>query len=123
MVPVNSPITENATMQHTKTLSHAASRQMQQQYTVLTFDLAVPKKAHKILWQNLNIFSDVLVTMGVFNTTCSYLGASGNRPRCSGFEEILVESGICASGSINKVVSGKHYNRAMRSSQAYIRGN
>ena len=61
-----------------------------------------------------DIFSDVLVRMGVFHITCSYLGALGKRLCCSGFEEILVESGICASGSINKVMSGKHYNRAMR---------
>ena len=40
--------------------------------------------------------------------------ALGKLLRCSGFEEILVESGICASGSISKVMSGKHYNRAMR---------
>ena len=52
--------------------------------------------------------------MGVFHTTCSYLSTLGKRLRCSGFEEILVESGICASGSINNVISGKHYNRAMR---------
>lgn len=32
----------------------------------------------------------------------------------SGFEEVLIESGICASGSIAKVMSGKHYNRALR---------
>lgn len=32
----------------------------------------------------------------------------------SGFEEIVIESGVCASGSLAKVVSGKHYNRAMR---------
>ena len=114
MAPVNSPITENATIQHIIKLSQAASREMQQQYTVLTFDLGVAKKAYEILWQNPNIFSDVLVRMGVFYITCSYLGALGKPLCCSGFEEILVESGICASGSINKVMSGKHYNRAMR---------
>ena len=52
--------------------------------------------------------------MGVFHTTRSYLGALGKLLHCSGFEEILVESGSCASGSINKVMSGKHYNRATR---------
>ena len=114
MAPVNSPITENAAIQHIIELSQAASREMQPQYTVLTFDLGVAKKAYEILWQNPNIFSDVLVKMGVFHITCSYFGALGKRLCCSGFEEILVESGICASGSINKVMSGKHYNRAMR---------
>ena len=101
-------------IQHIIKLSQAASREMQQQYTVLTFDLGVATKAYEILWQNPNIFSDVLVRMSVFHTTRSYLGALGKRLHCSGFEEILVESGICASGSINKVMSGKHYNRAMR---------
>ena len=28
--------------------------------------------------------------------------------------DILIESGICASGSVEKVLSGKHYNRALR---------
>ena len=32
----------------------------------------------------------------------------------SGFEDILIEAGVCASGSIAKVMSGKHYNRAIR---------
>ena len=114
MAPVNSPITENATIQHIIKLSQAVSREMQKQYTVLTFDLGIAKKAHEILWQNPNIFSDILARMSVFHTTCSYFSALEKRLHCSGFEEILVESGICASGSINKVMSGKHYNRAMR---------
>ena len=32
----------------------------------------------------------------------------------SGFEEVVLEAGICASGSLKKVMSGKHYKRAMR---------
>ena len=32
----------------------------------------------------------------------------------SGFEEVVVESGICAGGSIDKVMAGKDYNRALR---------
>ena len=33
--------------------------------------------------------------------------------RCSGFEELLVESGVSASGLIEKVMTGKHYNWAL----------
>ena len=32
----------------------------------------------------------------------------------SGFEEIVIEAGVCASDSLQKVMSGKHYNRALR---------
>ena len=43
---------------------------------------------------------------------CSYMGSLGKMMTGSGFEDILIESGVCASGSIAKVMSGKHYNRA-----------
>jgi len=39
------------------------------------------------------------------------MGTLGKFVTGSGFEEILQESGICASGSINKVMGGKHYNQ------------
>ena len=32
----------------------------------------------------------------------------------SGLSEIILESGICASGSLNRVMNGKHFNRALR---------
>ena len=42
------------------------------------------------------------------------MGALGKKMRCSGLEEVLIESGICASGSIEQVLTGKHYNRVLR---------
>ena len=32
----------------------------------------------------------------------------------SGSEEVVVESGICAGGSIDEVMAGRHYNHALR---------
>ena len=52
--------------------------------------------------------------MGSFHLVCAYMCALGKSIRGSGFEEILIESEICASGSIVKVITGKHYNRALR---------
>jgi hypothetical protein len=46
--------------------------------------------------------------------------ALGKMMTGSGFEEILIESGLCASGSIEKVMTGKHYNRAMRVHQRML---
>jgi hypothetical protein len=42
------------------------------------------------------------------------MGAIDKMMTGSGFAEILIESGLCASGSIDQVMSGKHYNRAVR---------
>ena len=51
---------------------------------------------------------------------CSYMGAMGKMMAGSGFEELIIEAGICASGSINKVIAGKHYNRVMRTHQLML---
>ena len=42
------------------------------------------------------------------------MGALGKKMRCSGFEEVLIESGICASGLIEQVLTGKQYNHTLR---------
>ena len=52
--------------------------------------------------------------MSSFHLTCAFMGALGKKMRCSGFEEVLIESGICASGLIEQVLTGKHYNHALR---------
>ncbi|CAB3980355.1 Hypothetical predicted protein [Paramuricea clavata] len=43
----------------------------------------------------------------------SYLGILGKRFGIAAFQDIVVEAGIVAVGSINGVLSGKHYNRAI----------
>ena len=97
--PVFAPVTEKATVQHILKLSQQASRKVQQQYAAETFDLAIAKKAYPLVWQSPKEFGDVIVQIGTFQLTCAYMGALGKKMRCSGLEEILIESGICTSGS------------------------
>ena len=106
-------VTENATVQHIIKLSQQASREVHQQYTVVTFDLAVAKKAYFLVWHRPEEFSDVIERMGSFHLTCALMGALGKKMRCIALEEVLIESGI-SSGSIEQVLTGKHYNRALR---------
>ena len=114
MAPVFAPVTENATVQHILKLSQQASREVHQQYTVETFDLAVAKKAYSLVWQSPEEFSDVIVRMGSFHLTCAVMGALGRKLRCNALQEVLIESKICAGGSIEQGLTGKHYNRALR---------
>ena len=51
--------------------------------------------------------------MSSFHLTCAFMGALGKKMRGSGFEEVLIESGICASGLIAQVLTGKHCNHAL----------
>jgi len=48
------------------------------------------------------------------------MGSLGKMMSGSGLEEVIIEAGVCASGSIDRVISGKHYNRAMRVHQLLL---
>ena len=46
--------------------------------------------------------------------------ALGKTLEGSGFEEIVLESGMCSSGSMNGVMTLKHYNRAMTVHKVFL---
>jgi hypothetical protein len=120
MAPILHPITDRATVQQCLELSLQISNQLNQEYTLVTMDLAAAKLAYDIIWDGRERFSKVILNLGAFHTRCSYMGSLGKMMTGSGFEDILIESGLCASGSINQVMSGKHYNRAMRVHQRML---
>ena len=64
-------------MQHILKLSQEASRQVNQLYTIVTFDLAVAKKAYALVLQNLDTYGNVIVRVGSFNPLCAYMAALG----------------------------------------------
>ena len=114
MTPIFYPITDYATVQQCLVTSLEAAKQLKQEYTLITMDLAAAKIAYDIQWQNMEKFSKVIINLGAFHAMCSFMGSLGKMMTGSGLEDILIEAGVCASGSIQKVLSGKHYNRAMR---------
>ena len=114
MTPINAPVTENSTVQHLLEVSQNAAKEVGQAYTFVTFDLVVAKKAYNIIWQYGAQYKDVIVRLGVFHTIASYLAALGKLLKGTGFVEIVVESKVCVGGSIDQVLHGRHYNRAMR---------
>ena len=99
------PITENATVQHVLEVSKQATQSVGQEYTTVTFDLGAVQKAFNIVWQNHQKFGKVIIRIGVLHTICSRFGL---------LKLNIIEAGIGDSGSLQKVLSGKHYNRALR---------
>lgn len=61
LAPIFASVTEFATVQHILKLSQAASREVNQMYTFVTFDLAVVMKALPIVWEKSDAFKDVIV--------------------------------------------------------------
>ena len=53
----------------------------------------------------------VFIDLGDFHSFMAFFGVIGKFISGSGFEEIVYQSDLCTSGSLNAVLSGKHYNR------------
>jgi len=90
------------------------SSKVGQEYTLVTMDLTAAKIAYDLIWSDHDLYQKVVLNLGPFHTMCSYMGAVAKMMSSSGFEDIVVEAGLCASVSIEQVMSGRHYNRAVR---------
>jgi len=90
------------------------NRKLKQKYRLVTFDLAAAKIAYNVMCNNPDQYQHVIIHLGAFHSICSFLGALRRMVVGSGFEDVVIESGVCSSGSIAQVLSGKHYNRAVR---------
>jgi len=124
MTPIFQPITDYATVRECLVRSLKASAELQQRFTFVTMDLAAARIAYDVIFESAggsrSDLSNVIIHIGPFHTMCAYMGAIGHMIAGSGFEEIVIESGVCASGSIDRVMSGKHYNRALRVHQRVL---
>lgn len=84
-------------------------------HIVLVFDQAIYAKAQEIRWQSEDIMMHhIIVHMGEFHTCMSFIGMIGKRFGDAGLQDILIESEVVATGSINGVLNGHHYNRSVR---------
>jgi len=120
MQPILNPITEYETVHQCMMLSLEVTHKVGQQYSFVTMDLAAAKIAFDIKFHKPGQFRNVLIHLGGFHISCSYMGSLGKMMCGSGFEDVIIEAGICASGSLDKVLAGKHYNRAVRVHQLML---
>ena len=118
--PVLFPITEYSTVHQCILVAVEAANKLKQKYSFITMDLAAAKIALDIIWHAPNKFQNVIIHLGGFHIMCSYLGALGKMMSGSGFEDVIMQAGVCAGGSMDKVMNGKHYNRAMRVHQLML---
>ena len=107
------PITEYSTVQECLMYAQRASDEVGQNFVYCTFDLGVCMKAFPLLWNYPLRFSRHIVMIGTFHLTMGYLRMMGKKMEASGFTDVLLESNLISPGSLQGVLSGKNYNRAM----------
>ena len=65
-------------------------------------------------WKHRELFSKLIILLGGFQLLMMLFGVSGARFGEALIRELAIQSEVVAEGSIDRVMSGKHYNRAMR---------
>lgn len=88
--------------------------------TVVVLDQAIYAKALEVMWKHTEEFASVVLRMGSFHIACVFLTVIGKRFGDGGLRDLLLESTLVGSGSLNGVVEGKHYNRALRTHKVIV---
>ena len=72
-------------------------------------------KAYPLVWNFPDRFKRHIILIGTFHLNMAYLKMIGKKMAGSGFEDILLESGLISSGSLQGVVTGNNFSRSMHS--------
>ena len=59
-------------------------------------------------------FRNRTVRLGVFHTLSCYIAAIGKLWGDGGLKYLLVDSSVCAAGTVDHMLNGKEFNRATR---------
>ena len=80
-------------------------------------DKVIYALAQEIISPHAQKFKQVVLRLGGFHTSMTMMSVIGKHFTNSGLESILVGSGVVGPSAVHGVMSGKHYNRALRCHQ------
>lgn len=94
--------------------SQTIGNELKQPYMQIFYDLAIAKVALQIQTTEKPRFDDLFIHLGPFHVILAYFKAIGKFIIDCGLSEIMIESELLASGSMNGFIAGKHFNRCKR---------
>lgn len=111
---IEAPPNDMSTISHVLKLSIEKAHTFQLPAVVVVFDQALYSKAQQIRWKDTLYQEKLVLRLGEFHTCMAFMGAIGKMFKLSGLEDVIIEAGVIAQGSIAGVISGHNYNRAIR---------
>ncbi|GFX16733.1 uncharacterized protein TNCV_4187081 [Trichonephila clavipes] len=94
--------------------AQVVGKECNQTYVQVTYDLVIAKIAYKIQSTSKPQFNNLFIHLGSFHLMMAFFKAIGVFINECGLSHMMIESNIIASGSVNGLVEGKHFNRCKR---------
>ena len=109
--PIHMVITKYQTLVEIFEISQKLAKQGNMRYTHSTLDVGAAVKTFHVIWNDKDRWSNIIIHLGDFHDFMAFFGSIERFVTSSGFEEIIYQAGLCTSESMNRLLSGEHYNR------------
>ena len=110
--PSLQPITDYSTIAECINQSQKLAKSANMTYAHIAIDGGAASKFYTVIRNSREEFKNVIIHLEDFHGLEEFSCVIGKIIQGSGFEEIVYESGLCTSGGLKGVLSGKHYNRS-----------
>ena len=111
LLRIHTAITAYRTLVEIFEISQKLAKQGNMRYTHITLDVGAAIKAFHVVWNDKDRWSNIIIHLGDFHAFMALFGSIRKFVTGNGFEEIVYQAGLCTSGSMNGLLSGKHYSR------------
>ena len=90
------------------------TKHLGQRNSIQTMDQQLYAVAQQVKWSKPDEFADHILRLGGFHSLCTFIAAIGRLWGDGGLKSLLVESGVYAEGTVEMMLTGKHFHRAVR---------
>ena len=111
---INMPATDMSTAYKVLESAKRIKEELNLSEVDCVLDLAFYIKVAEVAWAHPEQYDDIILRLGIFHVICNYMSVIGKRFGAAGLRDLAVESGIIAEGSVNQMLEGTMYNRAIR---------
>ena len=85
-----------------------------QEHAIQTFDQQLYAIAQQVKWSLPNTFDTHILRIGGFHTLSCFIASVGKLCGDGGLRDLLVDSSVYAAATVDQMLSGKQFNRAVR---------
>lgn len=114
LTTINLSPTNNAVVLETLNKSQNIAKECREEYMQVTYDLAIAKLALQIQSSESPKFDNLFIHLGPFHIFFTLFKVIGKFIDNCGLTNVMADSELLASGSINSFLAGKHFNRCKR---------